>query len=113
MGDVYRNGSPESSTELSPYRRFLRAWVAIIGVELLVGLLALYVSVWFSVPFLGGVFLMPAILRGIDCPKCGTPLTYQGSIAGIRVSGGFPHKTCRECGCDLSKGPYHGEAARV
>jgi hypothetical protein len=54
-------------------------------VGLTIGLLALYLSNWFAVPFLALVFVIPVVLEGIICPKCGTPVTYQGTFFGVRV----------------------------
>jgi hypothetical protein len=71
-------------------------------VELTIGLLALYLSAWFAVPFLALVFFMPFVLKGIICPKCGTPVTYQGTFFGVQVQGGFIHKNCQQCGWDLN-----------
>ena len=88
---------------MAPYKTFLRTMVLFVSIELLIGLLILYVSPWFMAPFFGLIYLSPLAFRGIDCPKCGVPLTYQGTFLGIRINGGFPHKFCRECGCDLSK----------
>jgi hypothetical protein len=74
-------------------------------VELTIGLLALYLSNWFAVPavpFLALVFVIPFVLKGIICPKCGTPVTYQGTFFGVRVQGGFIRKTCQQCSWDLN-----------
>lgn len=72
-------------------------------VELTILALGLYVSNWFIVPFLALVFVGRFALRGIDCPKCGTPVTYQGTFFGVRIQGGFIHRKCQQCGWDLDK----------
>jgi hypothetical protein len=67
-------------------------------VELTIGLLALYLSAWFAVPFLALVFVIPIVLKGIICPKCGTPVTYQGTFFGLRVQGGSFEKSASSVG---------------
>jgi hypothetical protein len=72
---------------MSPYRQNLLTWVCIITVECIIGLMAMYLSKWFAVPFLVLIFVIPRVLKGIVCPKCGTPVTYQGAFFGVRVQG--------------------------
>ena len=88
---------------MTPYRRFLRTWIYIGSVGLGFGLMAMYLSQWFLIPFVGSVLVLPRALDGIVCPQCGTPMTYQGSLCGFRIRGGFHHKRCRACGWDLNK----------
>lgn len=86
---------------MTAYRRNLLTWAAIITIELTIGAMGLYLSNWFLVPFFLLVFAIPVALRGIVCPKCKTPVTYQGTFAGRRISGGFVRKRCQQCGWDL------------
>ena len=74
---------------VTPYRRNLLTWVCIIAVELTIGALGIYLSKWFLVFFILFIFAIPFVLKGIVCPKCGTPVTYQGTFAGYRIQGGF------------------------
>jgi len=90
---------------MTAYRRNIVAWVCIIALELLIGISAIYISNWFIVPFLIIIYTIQFILERITCPNCGTPVTYQGTIAGIRVRGGFIRKRCQQCGWDLDKNP--------
>lgn len=87
---------------MSAYRKFVQAWLVIIGVALGFGALGLYLSPWFLVPFFATVLILPrALLKGIACPNCGTPVTSQGSLGRFQISGGFVHQRCRSCGWDL------------
>lgn len=65
--------------------------------------LALYVSVWFVLPFFAVIGFSPILLNKTTCPNCGTPVTYQGSILGFRIRGGFIRRRCQQCGWDLRK----------
>ena len=87
---------------MTAYRQNQLAWACIMIVELTIGLLALYLSNWFAVPFLALVFAIPLVVKRIVCPKCGTPVIYQGTLFGFRVQGGFIRKKCQECGWDLN-----------
>lgn len=69
------------------------------------GALAIYFSEWFLVPFFLLIFVVPHILKGIVCPKCRTPVTYQGSVSGFRIHGGFIRKKCQQCRWDLNRWP--------
>jgi len=92
-----------SDSGQTPYRRFVRIWAYVIVAGLALILLFLYVSGWFVVPFFGLIFLIPYFLRNLACPHCGTPLTYQGTWAGTRITGGLPRRKCQECGWDLTR----------
>ncbi|MGH9439289.1 MAG: hypothetical protein ACRD22_15690 [Terriglobia bacterium] len=74
-------------------------WFVAIAVSF--GALAIYVSKWFIVPFFASVFIPTFFIDRIVCPKCGTPVSYQGSLAGKRLRGGFIHKKCKKCGSNL------------
>jgi hypothetical protein len=69
---------------MTAYKQNQLRWGCIMTVALTMGLLALYLSAWFAVPFLALVFVIPFVLKGIICPKCGTPVTYQGTFFGVR-----------------------------
>ena len=88
---------------VTAYKRIVLAWACITVVELTILLLALYLSNWFAVPFLALVFAIPFVLKRIVCPKCGTPITYQGTYGGIRIKGGFIRRKCQQCGWDLDQ----------
>jgi hypothetical protein len=92
-----------SERDMTARKRVLAAWAFIMIVELAILLMALYVSTWFAVPFLAAVFVIPSVLKRIVCPKCGTPVTYQGTLYGIRIQGGFIRRKCQQCGWDLDK----------
>ena len=36
------------------------------------------------------------------CPQCGSPLVFQGKVAGIPIIAGFANKRCKKCGHDLT-----------
>jgi hypothetical protein len=89
---------------MSAYRKFIQAWIIIMSVALASGVLGLYLSPWFLVPFFAAVVVLPhALLKAIVCPSCGTPVTYQGSLGGFKISGDFVHRRCRNCGWDLKR----------
>jgi hypothetical protein len=94
---------------MTAYRRNQVVWTCIMMVSLTMGLLALYVSTWFLVPFFGMVFVIPYVLAGIVCPKCGTAVTYQGTFFGVRVKGGFIRKQCQQCGWNLNTNYTHSK----
>jgi hypothetical protein len=84
------------------YQKSIRAWIVIVAVGLFIGLGGLYVSNWLLVPFVAWAILGPRILlKDIACPKCGTPVTYQGTYFGARINGGFVRRQCQECSWDL------------
>jgi hypothetical protein len=85
-------------TLMTAYRQNQLTWACIMVVELTIGLLALYLSAWFAVPFLALVFFMPFVLKGIICPKCGTPVTYQGTFFGVRYRAGSSEKNASSAG---------------
>lgn len=87
------------------YQKNLIAWLCIMSLCFLFGILFLYVSIWFMLPFFAVVGGAPFFLNKIRCPNCGTPVTYQGTIAGLRIRGGFIRRKCQQCGWDLRKYP--------
>jgi hypothetical protein len=90
---------------MTAYKRNVLTWACFMAIQLSAILLALYLSNWFLVPLVAAMFVIPSILRRIVCPKCGTPVTYQGTFAGIRIPGGFIRRKCRQCGWDLNTNP--------
>jgi len=88
---------------MTAYRKNILTWVCIITVELIIGACGIYESKWFLAPFFMLILLVPAILRKIVCPNCGTPVTYQGTVAGLRIQGGFIRKNCQQCGWNLDR----------
>jgi hypothetical protein len=87
------------------YQKNLVAWACIMSLGFLFGALFMYASSWFMLPFFAVVGVAPFFLNRIVCPNCGTPVTYQGTIAGLRIRGGFIRKKCQQCGWDLRKNP--------
>lgn len=89
---------------MSAYKKFVQAWIFIMSMALGFGALGLYLSPWFLAPFFATVLFVPRVLlKGIVCPNCGTPVTYQGSLGPFKISGGFVHQRCRNCGWDLKR----------
>jgi len=88
---------------MTAYRKNLLAWVVIMAVGLALGLAAMYVSQWFLVLFFLFIFVPQFFLREIKCGTCGTPVTYQGTLLGRRVQGGFLRRFCQQCGADLDR----------
>ena len=92
---------------MTAYKKNLVAWVVIMTIGISLGCAGLYVSQWFIVPFFLFIYVPNFFLEKITCPKCGTPVTYQGTFFGKRIRGGFIRKNCQECGWDLDK-PFYG-----
>ena len=90
---------------ITAYKKNLIAWFCIMFLCFLFGTLFMYVSIWFMLPFFAVVGCAPSFLNRILCPNCGTPVTYQGTIAGLRIRGGFIRKKCQQCGWDLRENP--------
>ena len=42
-------------------------------------------------------------LMQIRCPRCGTPVVYQGKLGKLSLYAGFVRRNCQNCGEDLSK----------
>jgi hypothetical protein len=89
---------------MTPYRRYLGAWALIMGVGALFGLASMYLWQWFAVAFLAWIFAAKPILDKVTCPKCGTPLYYNGPRFAERRSAPniFSRTACRACGYDLT-----------
>ncbi len=87
------------------YKRNLLTWVCIMFVELTLGAMGIYLSKWCILPFFAGLFVVPHVLEKIVCPNCRTPVTYQGTLAAVRIEGGFIRRKCQQCGWDLNKEP--------
>ena len=95
---------PANATrKMTAYRKNLLAWIAIMATGLTLGLAGLYVSQWFLVAFILFIYIPQFLLERITCPKCGTPVTYQGTFFGKRIRGGFIRRACQECGWDLDR----------
>jgi hypothetical protein len=105
ISNVRRHGE----SLVSAYARNIRAWLLIIAVAMTLIVAALYVSSWFSVLVFALVFALPHVLKRIVCPQCGTPVTYQGNINTLRVTGGFIRTKCQACGWDLRRTIEQGE----
>jgi len=88
---------------MTAYKKNWLAWVCIMAIGLLLVWAALEVSNWFVLPFALFIYIPQFFLERITCPNCGTPVTYQGTIAGKRIRGGWIRKNCQECGWDLDK----------
>ena len=92
-----------SGAQMTAYKKNLLAWACIMALGFASGLAALYTSNWFVVPFVAIIYSAQFVVERITCPNCGTPVTYQGNIAGFRIRGGFFRKKCQQCGWDLGK----------
>ena len=88
---------------MSAYGKYIWAWIGVFAAALSCGLGAVTLSAWFAALFLGVVFGGGILLRRIACPKCGTPVCYDGAIRGRRFYDAFIHRECRQCGWDLDK----------
>jgi rubredoxin len=88
---------------MTAFRKNVFAWACLMGASFLFGLGALYLSEFFLVPFFALIFSAKFVLDRITCPNCGTSVTYQGTFAGVKVSGGFIRRRCQQCGWDLDK----------
>jgi hypothetical protein len=88
---------------MTAFRKNVFAWACIMGAIFLFGLGALYLSEFFLVPFFALILSAKFVLDRITCLNCGTSVTYQGTFAGVKVSGGFIRRRCQQCGWDLDK----------
>src|SRR5690348_2721278 len=90
---------------MTPYRKYVSTWALITGVGFLLGIASLYLSQWLAVVFFAWIFAAKSILDRVTCPKCGTPLYYNGPRFAERRTGPniFSRTTCRACGSDLTR----------
>ena len=86
---------------MAPYTKNVLAWSAIMSLGLAAILASLYVSNWFLLALAAVVYGSQFVLKRITCPQCGTPVTYQGTVVGVAVHGGFIRKQCQACGWNL------------
>jgi DNA-directed RNA polymerase subunit RPC12/RpoP len=86
---------------MSAYKTNVVAWLALMGLLMALGVLALYVSTWFLAPFFVVVLSAQFVLKKIRCPHCGTPVTYQGEYGGSPLHAGLVRTHCQKCGHDL------------
>lgn len=89
---------------LSPREKFAYAaavfvamglFIVIALVEVQARSLAVLFFVWIAV---GSLALMQ-----IRCPRCKTPVVYQGELGKISIYAGLVRKHCQNCGEDLTK----------
>jgi hypothetical protein len=55
------------------------------------------------VAFFAWVAIGSLVLMQIRCPRCGTPVVYQGKLGKISLYAGFVRRQCQHCGEDLTK----------
>ena len=72
-----------------------------ISLVFLNAFLTLYLSNWFLAPFFAVILGMNSAIKGIKCPNCGTPVTFQGRIFGFAVHAGLIKHECQNCGWNL------------
>lgn len=88
---------------MTAYKKNLLAWAITMTAGFVLIGAALELSQWFIVPFLALIYVPQFFLEKIVCPKCGTPVTYQGTVLGKPIRGGFIRRLCQECGWDLNR----------
>ena len=93
---------------LSAYEKNVLAWVVIMVLGLSAIFASLYVSNWFLLAFAAVAYGPQFVLKRIVCPKCGTPVTYQGQLFGFAIQGGFIRRKCQACEWDLRE---HADSA--
>jgi len=90
---------------MSPRNQYLLTWLTFMASALLLALGGIYFSNWFAIPFFGSVIVASIKLRQIVCPKCSTPLAFDGHR--LRDRKGTPRvwskRRCAACDHDLSK----------
>lgn len=57
---------------------------------------------YFSFVFFGWICIGSFLVFQVKCPNCGTPVVYQGKVAGVRMYAGFVRKQCQCCRYDLT-----------
>lgn len=96
---------------VTAYRKNLLAWALFLGVGLALIFIAVYISNWFVVPLVGLALGAHLVFDRIRCPRCNTPLTYEGEtrregpFATLGIPSAFFRKSCANCGWDLRELP--------
>ena len=66
---------------MSAYRKYMFICVAFFGTAMAFGSLAIYVTVWFVLPFLVTPLVAGYLMQQVLCPHCAAPVIYQGGAA--------------------------------
>ena len=91
---------------LSPRQWFIGCMVIFVAVGLAVGITAGEFddhSQVLMVVFFAWVAISSLVLMQIRCPRCGTPVVYQGKVGKLSLYAGFVRRQCQNCGEDLTK----------
>lgn len=84
------------------YQRFWWITLTWISAGFVSGLLGLYMSRWFLVPFAFCALVLPhLLLRRLYCPQCKASVTLLAKVGPVPIFGGFPHRYCNQCGHDF------------
>jgi hypothetical protein len=83
---------------MTVYRQNQLRWACIMVVELTIGMLALYVSAWFAVPFLALVFVIPSALKGLFALSAERRLPIKGDFSACRYTAGSSEKSASSAG---------------
>jgi len=91
---------------LSPRQMFALGLLIFIAIGLAIGV----VAAWFKqhspvlmIIFFAWVAIGSVALMQIRCPRCGTPIAYQGKLGRLSLYAGFARRHCQNCGEDLTK----------
>ena len=86
--------------------RFRLVVYTVMLIGFAVGVLAVQLQSWALIIVLfAWVAVGSLLIHRVRCPKCGTPVGYQGKFLGVRLYGAlFAPKKCNACGYDFTKG---------
>jgi hypothetical protein len=88
----------------SPRKIFACGMVLFILVGIAIGIAAAEIKIYsLKWIFLAWIVIGSFCLLKIRCPKCKTPVAYQGRLGKMSIYAGFVRKTCLNCGHDLTK----------
>jgi uncharacterized membrane protein YhhN len=91
---------------LSPRQKFAWGMVIFVAVGLAIAIAAGEYAGQSQVPmvmFFAWCGIGSLLLMQIRCPRCGTPVVYQGKLGKLSVYAGFVRRHCQNCGDDLDK----------
>ena len=91
---------------LSPWQKFACVTAIFVSVGLAMGIIAGEFDIdteVLMVVFFSWVAVCSFALMQIRCPRCSTPVVYQGKLGKVSLYAGFVRRHCQNCGEDLSK----------
>jgi len=91
----------------SPRQKFIIAVFTFVAIGLGIGIAAGEAEE--SFPLMAAFFIWIAVgsfgLMQIRCPRCDTPVVYQGKVGKFSIYAGFVRRNCQNCGESLTQPP--------